>query len=304
MATIVLTSASGSPGATTSALGLAFTWPRPVLLVEADPTGGSGIYAGYFQGNVEPTAGLIDLALAHRQGTLAETLPRVVRTWPPSTVSLLAGTRSHDQARSLIDLWEPLAEVLHELRATGQDVIVDAGRLGLIGWPAPLVMSADLTLLVTRNTLPALAGARSWANGLRTSFEDAGGPHRFGVLLIDESGRWPKTGTRGNRISSGGARTGIGVPRVRPYTDRQVAKTLQTSVIASLPWAPEGADYYSHGAKPPRRWQTSPLTRAYQAAGEAIRARLDANATGLHSDLHPDPEHTLEPTGTEGTDSW
>jgi sugar diacid utilization regulator len=38
MAMIVLASAAGSPGATTSALGLALTWPRPVLLIEADPT--------------------------------------------------------------------------------------------------------------------------------------------------------------------------------------------------------------------------------------------------------------------------
>ena len=298
MATIVLASASGSPGVTTSALGLAFSWPRPVLLVEADPTGGSGIYAGYFQGKVEPTAGLIDLALAHRQGTLAESLPQVVRTWPPSTVSLLAGVRSHDQAASLIGLWEPLVPVLRELRDNGQDVIVDAGRLGLAGWPAPLVMSADLTLMVTRNSLPALAGARSWASGLRTGFETAGGLHRFGVLLVDESGRWPMTPVRATGRSRG--RGVLGVPRVRPYTDRQVAKTLQTGVIASLPWAPEEADCYSHGAKPPRKWQTSPLVRAYQAAGEAIRSRLDANAAGLHSNL----EGGLNSTGTEGTDAW
>ena len=46
MAIVVLTSASGSPGVTTTAVGMAFSWPRPVLLVEADPTGGSGILAG------------------------------------------------------------------------------------------------------------------------------------------------------------------------------------------------------------------------------------------------------------------
>ena len=41
MAVVALASASGSPGVTTTALGLALLWPRPVLLVEADPTGGS-----------------------------------------------------------------------------------------------------------------------------------------------------------------------------------------------------------------------------------------------------------------------
>ena len=49
MALIVLTSAAGSPGVTTTAVGLALTWPRPVLLVEADPTGGSAVLAGYFR---------------------------------------------------------------------------------------------------------------------------------------------------------------------------------------------------------------------------------------------------------------
>lgn len=291
MATIVLTSASGSPGVTATALGLAFSWPRPVLLVEADPTGGSGIFAGYFQGTVEPSAGLIDLALAHRQNTLAETLPQVVRNWPPSTVSLLSGIRSHDQARSLVSLWEPLTSVLRDLRRNGQDVLVDAGRLGLAGWPAPLVMGSDLTLLLTRNTLPALAGARSWANTLRRSYESSGSTNRFGLLLVDEAGRWPKTPSKGG---------GVGVSRARPYSERQVAKTLQTSVVASLPWAPESADYYSHGAKQPRKWQNSPLARAYQAAGEAIRARLEANAASLHSRLASDLGATL----TEGSDTW
>jgi hypothetical protein len=53
MAVIALASASGSPGVTTTALGLALLWPRPVLLIEADPTGGSGLLAGYFRGTRE-----------------------------------------------------------------------------------------------------------------------------------------------------------------------------------------------------------------------------------------------------------
>ena len=69
MALIVLTSASGSPGVTTTALALALTWRRPALLVEADPTGGSAVLAGYFRGRAAPTDSLIDLAFAHRGGT-------------------------------------------------------------------------------------------------------------------------------------------------------------------------------------------------------------------------------------------
>ncbi|MGK2852999.1 MAG: hypothetical protein ACSLE3_02645, partial [Microbacteriaceae bacterium] len=74
MALIALASASGSPGVTTTAMGLALAWPRPVLLVEADPTGGSGLLAGYFRGTREYTAGLIELALTahHLADAVAE----------------------------------------------------------------------------------------------------------------------------------------------------------------------------------------------------------------------------------------
>ena len=77
MAVVALTSASGSPGVTTTAVGLALTWPRPVLLIEADPTGGSGVLAGYFRGTREYDVGLIELALS--PASPADALRDVVR---------------------------------------------------------------------------------------------------------------------------------------------------------------------------------------------------------------------------------
>src|SRR3546814_6778811 len=64
MEVTALCSASGSPGVTTTALGMALLWPRPVLLIEADATGGSGILAGYFRGIKSYDQGLVELALA------------------------------------------------------------------------------------------------------------------------------------------------------------------------------------------------------------------------------------------------
>src|SRR5664279_5333290 len=55
-------------------------WPRPCLLVEADPTGGSGVFAGYFRGESTHAEGLIDLAVSNRQGTLGDDLPKVTMT--------------------------------------------------------------------------------------------------------------------------------------------------------------------------------------------------------------------------------
>ena len=124
---------------TTSALGLALTWPRPVLLVEADPTGGSAVLAGYFRGVTAHTTGLIDLAWAHREGLLEDALAELPMPIPDSSASLLPGVRAHTQARSLAALWEPLAAALKRLDRTGRDVIVDAGRLGLTGSPEPLI---------------------------------------------------------------------------------------------------------------------------------------------------------------------
>ena len=66
MAVIVLASASGAPGVTTTALGLALVWPRPVVLVDADPVGGSAILAGFCKGTEPHNDAMIRLALAHR----------------------------------------------------------------------------------------------------------------------------------------------------------------------------------------------------------------------------------------------
>ena len=53
------------------ALALTLVWPRPVLLVEADPAGGD-VMAGYLRGQVTCDRGLLQLAIAARHGRLAE----------------------------------------------------------------------------------------------------------------------------------------------------------------------------------------------------------------------------------------
>jgi len=243
---------------TTSALGLALTWPRPCLLVEADPTGGSGILAGYFHGDVAHTGGLIDLAMAHREGTLGDAIAGATMAIPDTAVQFLPGIRGHWQARTLIALWEPLSAQLRALERNGQDVIVDAGRLGLAGCPEPLIYGADLTLLVTRSTLPALSAARSWAQTLRGEFEQAGSSSSLGVLLV------------------GGG---------EPYGAREVAKVLQIPVTASLAMDEEAAAVFSRGANPPRRLESSQLVRGLRAAGSAIQSVVNTNRASLGAAL-------------------
>ena len=248
MAVIALTSASGSPGVTTTALGLSLLWPRPVLLVEADPTGGSGLLAGFFRGTREYDSGLIELALSSYD--VADALPGVVQRIEGTLAGFIAGTRSHAQAAGLRDLWQPLAGALADLDATGQDVIIDAGRLGLVGTPEPLLANADLSVLVTRTTLPALAAARSWADAVKqtSAWRDPC------VLLVGEE---------------------------QPYSRKEVATVLGLPVMGALADDEDGAAVYHRGANPPHRFETGPLVRSLRAAIEAIHARVASSRLEL-----------------------
>lgn len=265
MSLIVLTSASGSPGVTTTALGLALGWPRPALLVEADPTGGSSVSAGYLRGSAVPPEAMIELALAHQAGALLEALPRVSIPLPGSSAQLVPGTRSHEQAATLLNLWEPLTGVLTSLDGTGQDVIVDAGRLGLFGSPEPLLNGADLALVVTRTDLVALSGARSWAATLRERFDRAGATATLGALLVGEGA---------------------------PFRAREVARVLTIPVVCAIAWDPESAAVLSHGRQPPAAgvaqrlagrggWDDAALLRSLRAARSAITGTIRANQARL-----------------------
>lgn len=243
MAVSALVSASGSPGVTTTSVGLAALWPRPALLVEADPTGGSGILAGFLRGEVEPSGGLLDVVMTHRNGTLRLT-PEQVMPLPGGQAQLLPGIRAHSQARSLADVWEPLLHALRRLSiSTGQDVIVDAGRLGLASWPEPLVRGADTTLLVTRSSLPALAAARSWLETLRHDTPT------LGVLVVGPG---------------------------RPYSSGEVAKWLRVPVLGEIAWDPAAAAVLSDGAPRGRRFDRSGFARSLRATVDGLRARTVA----------------------------
>lgn len=254
MAIIVLTSANGSPGVTTAALGLALAWPRPVVLIDADPTGAMAIPAGYLQGAELPESmALTDLALSEREGRLAEDLPDHLLDLPGSDhVKLLVGAARHTQAGILTTLWGPLAGVLADLEETGQDVIVDAGRLGLEGSPKPLISAADLCLLTVRSSLPAVIGASSWSTSLKESFARHGAPEALGLLVIDPG---------------------------RPYEAGGVAKALDLPLVAHLPWDQPAARTLSHGDPRPRRLlrRLAPgadLERALQATAQAVQTRI------------------------------
>ncbi len=246
MAVIALTSAKGSPGVTTAALALALAWPRPVLLLEADVAGSSSILAGYLRGVVRHDKGLLDLALAHRRGALADGLRAASIPLPDSQVRLVAGLTSPAQTATLQPAWEPIAVVLAGLDRTGTDVIVDAGRIGAQHGPAPLLREADLTLLTTRTTLPAIAAARARAGLLGEELTNQGtGSDALALLLVGEG---------------------------QPYSAQEIRGAVAAPVGATVAWDPVNAEVFSLGATPGRRFQSSALVRSVHAAASAIQA--------------------------------
>lgn len=254
MSVITLCSASGSPGVTTTAVGLAMVWPRPVVIVEADPSGSNGLLAGYLRGAREYETGLLELASSPL--SVADALRDVVRPLDEtSSVQYVVGTQSHAQASGLHELWAPLAEALADLERSGQDAIVDAGRLGLVGSPEPLLSWADLTLLVTRSTLPALAGARTWADDLRAPDAAWREP---GLLVVGEG---------------------------QPYRRQEITKVLGLPVVAHLADDAEGSRVYHQGANPPRRFTTGPLSRSLHAAAAAISSTIARRRDELTRDV-------------------
>lgn len=228
MAVIVLTSATGAPGVTTTVVALALAWPRPCLVIEADLTGGSSIIAGYLQGSVPHDRGLVDLAMALRRGSLTEGLHQasIPLGYSPQA-RLVPGLTTPAQVATVQPLWEPMALVLRGLERTGTDVIIDAGRLGAPGGPGPLLREADQVLLVTGTQLPGIPALPGRARMLREEFARKGtGDDALGLLVVGER---------------------------RPYSAGELAKFTHLPVVTTMAWDPENAAAFSLGAPGPRR---------------------------------------------------
>lgn len=269
MAVIALCSASGSPGVTTTALGLAVAWPRPVLLVEADPVGGSAILAGWFQGARDHDTGLLDVAFAAEP--VGEVLDRVAVPIG-DTVQFVPGARSHIEARELHGLWRPLAEALAGLDATGRDVIVDTGRLGMAESPQVLLERADLTLLVTRSDLPAVAATRSHAD------------------LVVRTSPWRRAGL-------------VAVGPGRPYSARGAAKFLGLPLAGSIPMSPQDAAVYSQGATPRRRFRKGTFVRALHTMARTLHDQVSTGAPPTPP-TPTDPDQHQDVTGVDPGAVW
>lgn len=262
MSIFALTSISGSPGVTTTAIAWATLSKRPTLLVEADPTGGSPIVAGVWAGQQPHTTSVLELANRER-AWFVEYLHE--RTLPlPGTTDrlLLPGIPAPEHARPVSTVWRPLSAALRTISSEGGvDVIIDAGRAGAENAPWTLMESADVLLVLTDTTLPALNSAAIGTASMRERLEQTGTPDRLGLVPVTGRGKGPD---------------------IRPYGTREIAPVVDpTRVIASVSRDEARAAVYSSALTPGRGHSTSGycrsivhLTKAAEEHASRIRELL------------------------------
>ena len=256
MAILLLTSTSGSPGVTTLAVGLALTWPRPILLADCDPGAHQAVLAGYLGGRSAGGKGLLRVAEAHRdrrplrEAILDQTLP--LSAEGESRRLFLPGFTKPGSATHFSGVWEDLAEAFDRLGEVDIDVIIDCGRLAPQGLPAALLERSALTLVVVTSTLRSIMSARVHIPTLRDhprlTSPDRG---HLGLVVIGEG---------------------------EPYGRAEIAKALDVPVITSIAYDPKTAAHLSDDRPRHRRFDSSPLIRSVRDAASQLSNALQRSA--------------------------
>lgn len=240
---ISFASASGSPGVSTTALGLALVWPRDVILIEADTVGASAALAGFFAGSLHPRATILDISPGadFEEQLMARSIALTDNQSPIRR--LVPGISNPLHGPQLSTRWDALAPALSDLERAGIDVLVDIGRIHSPHLAAPILQTSDITALVLRPTITATLIARSTIKNRHLAEEEGISVPAFHLITI----------------SSPDA-----------YSPGEVGKALRQPVLGSLPWAPKHASVFAHGRPRPRGFDTSSYARSLRALAGAI----------------------------------
>lgn len=254
MTTLLLCSAAGAPGVTVTALGLTLTWPRGVLLVDADRTPSQAVLAGYLRGASAHGLGLPGVLQAHRERrdlTDALLAQSIVLPEPPTPGPLgpdpigrrfVPGFANLGSIDVFGGIWHDFGSAI---RRADFDTIVDAGRIGHRGLPTDLAEASDRIGVVCRSSLVSLAALRLYLAPLVEQLP----PDRVGLVLV-----------------------GAG----RPYRAKEVEEQFGVGVIAEIAWEPSAAADLHEGQPLPRRWRRQALASSYAAASGRIIALTEA----------------------------
>lgn len=251
MAVILLTSATGSPGTTTTALGLALTWPRHVLLADCDRDPAQAIQAGYLRGMDHGGRGLMALAHLHREGTLLapeiwrQTLPLIEQG--EQQRRLLPGFTTAGASRLFEHVWGSLGEAFEMLDQRGVDVLIDAGRISVAGLPHGLLSVADAVLVCVRSSLRSLAAARIHLPTLDDQLRAQPTPRPAALAIIGPG---------------------------QPYAASEIAAQFGLPAWLEQPWDPKSAAVLSDGATEPRRFHESRFMGRFRSEAKALSDRV------------------------------
>lgn len=225
---VSIVSGKGAPGASTTALAMTLCWPRPVLLIEADPAGG-GFAFGYAAGVDLGGRNLTGVRVTARRTDMADAIWANVVTLGDARW-LLPGIETPRQAEAV-----DYAQLASALPGLGVDVIVDAGRIPAAARHDPIWVAADTVMVVMRSTLPAVHAAQAAA-----------------ILARDVAG-----------LAGPGVRSVIVGPG-RPYAERdiRVAMADVAPVTGTIAWDPGTAALLVDAAPAGRGLATSPLMRS------------------------------------------
>jgi hypothetical protein len=239
MAVYALISVGGSPGVTTTALSLALTWPRPVIVAECDPSGGD-VLAGLFAGYLRAPRGLLSVAFDAGRGAgsiAAELSSQLLPLDDSGTRMLLPGFGDPRQALGLAPVWPAIAVGLASLDA---DVIADCGRFDSgVHQPLSVLAQARVVVIVMRPSLRQVAAA---GPRIDMASQVVGGRDRLAVLLVGSG----------------------------PLRSNDISKSLGIRVLGSLPGDLATARLLSDGDGPRMNLDRKPLLRGAKVVGLTI----------------------------------
>ena len=239
-----MVSAKGSPGVTTSALAVASTWPRPVVVVEADPFGGD-VRAGLGRGEWPPGTGLMELVVDLRSMGPQDAVRRQAHQIAPHMPAVIAGLGRVGQAASV-----PWGQIAGALRSTGCDVVADCGRFAPTDGVVPLLAACDVVIVVCRSSLPAARAAARLVPLLQSGLgADALDP-RVSLLVV-----------------APGA----------PYPADEVARCCGLPLLGDLPDDARSSEVWTGGARPPRGFGRRRLQLAARTIGARLASMADAS---------------------------
>lgn len=249
-----VTSPGGAPGASTTALGMALSWPGRVLLAECDPMG-RRVLPGFMTDRLAgpPGPGVLGLAMAVQADPTAPVSVQeyVLPMVEDGSVELLHGIRDPRHAPQLAALWGPLAQAL--VTRDG-DVVADLGRIGGVETPLGLLKAADAVVMLLKPTLAQI---------------DAAGPRLESLRDVV-----------GDRVT-----VALGLVADGTYTASEIERVLKAPVLAELPCSPNEARVLSDGAPPRMTFRTSLLVRSLDGLGRRLRkAVADSGAAGVNGD--------------------